>query len=189
MLTVRTFRYALAAGLLLLGSSSATLIPSVSFEQLTDTSEMIVAGRITNSWPAWDAEHKYIWTHYNLTVSSAVKGSPGAVVEFAEPGGALDGRSTMIAGTVTYAVGDNLVLFLARMPNGYLRTTGWAQGKYALDANGRLHANASLGAEAIQANSPSGASSVRTLDGMSITELRQRVAARLSAGVNQGKVQ
>lgn len=151
------------------------MIPRLSFEQLTDGSDLILSGTITNTWAAWDAEHKYIWTHYNLAVDSVVKGSAGSSVEFAEPGGAVGNRVISIAGSVTYAVGDNMVVFLARMPNGYLRTAGWAQGKYSLDKNNRLHGAASLSSE------PN--SAVKTLDGVTLGELRQRVAVR-----NQGSV-
>jgi hypothetical protein len=157
--------YVLAMGALFLHSASATLIPRLSFEELTDASDLIVSGRVSAAWTAWDREHKYIWTHYSLSVASSLKGTPATIVEFAEPGGALDGRVMNISGTVSYAVGDNMVVFLARMPNGYLRTTGWAQGKYSLDARGRIHGEASL----------------QTLEGMSLTELGQRVSARSRA--------
>ena len=93
----------IAAGLLWLQAASATVVPRLSFEQLIDAADLIVSGRITNSWAAWDQEHKYIWTHYDLSVVSAVKGTPVTVVEFAEPGGVLDGRSLVIAGSVRYA--------------------------------------------------------------------------------------
>jgi hypothetical protein len=176
--------YLLAVGTLFLHSASATLVPRLSFEQLTDASETIVSGRITTTWTAWDQEHKYIWTHYNLSVASALKGTPSTIVEFAEPGGALGSYVMNIAGSVSYAVGDNMVVFLARMPNGYLRTTGWAQGKYALDARGRLRAHVSLGAEATDAKNPPMGSSLQTLEGMSLTELGRRISAR-----SRGRIQ
>jgi hypothetical protein len=165
----------------LVQSLFATLVPSLSFEQLTDTSELIVNGTVTRSWTAWDSEHKYIWTHYDLKVTSVLKGSPAATVELAEPGGSLDGKTMIIAGTVNYAVGENVVAFLSRMPNGYLRTTGWAQGRYAVDAAGRIHSSAALGAETIDAKTPSTGSSLRTLEGTSLSDLGTRIAARLAA--------
>src|SRR6266478_257946 len=99
--------------------ATATLIPRISFEKLTDSSELVVSGRITRSWTAWDADHKYIWTHYELATGAALKGSPGAIVEFAEPGGQVDGRVMVIDGAVSYAAGDQVVVFLSRMPNRY----------------------------------------------------------------------
>ncbi len=174
-------------GALFLHSASATLIPRLSFEQLTDASELIVSGRITAAWTAWDQEHKYIWTHYSLSVASSLKGTPANIVEFAEPGGALDGHVMSIAGSVSYAVGDNMVVFLSRMPNGYLRTAGWAQGKYALDARGRLHAHASLGTEAIDVKTPPAGSPLQTLEGMSLAELGQHVSTQMRAA--RGRIQ
>jgi hypothetical protein len=143
---------------------NATTIPRLTFEQLSDASELIVSGRVTDSWTAWDSDHKYIWTHYRLSVTDAAKGARVSSVEFAEPGGAVGASTMAIVGTVTYGVGDRVAIFLARMPNGYLRTTGWAQGKYAIDASGRLHGSAAL--------------SLSTLEGMSFAELKQRTAAR-----------
>jgi len=179
----------MAAVLLLCAGASATIVPQVSFEELTDSSEFIASGRISRSWAAWDSSHKYIWTHYELTVAAAWKGA-GRAVEFAEPGGSVGGEATMIAGAVTYAVGDRVVVFLKRMPNGYLRTTGWAQGKYDVDAGGRLHGAAALGgAEIVQSGSGAAGSSLRTLEGMTESELGQRVAARLRISQGQGRAQ
>jgi hypothetical protein len=162
----------------LIPASRATTIPRLTFENLTDTSELIISGRVTQSWAAWDAEHKYIWTHYLLSVSETVKGAHASSVEFAEPGGSLANTAMNIAGTVTYSIGESVVVFLSRMPNGYLRTTGWAQGKYRLDENGRVHSYAAIGAETIDADRAPAGVSLRTLEGMSFTELKQRVAAR-----------
>lgn len=172
---------------LLAAGAFATQVPRVSFEALTDSSEVVVSGRISHTWTAWDAAHKYIWTHYRLTVTSTLKGAANSVMEFAEPGGEADGRLMTIDGAVTYSQGEEVVVFLSRMPNRYLRTTGWSQGKYVVDASGRLHAFGGASAESIQAGRPSTGSSLRMLEGMSVTELKQRVSSRLSAG--QGKVQ
>jgi hypothetical protein len=163
----------------LIPASRATTIPRLTFENLTDTSELIVSGRVTQSWAAWDSKHKYIWTHYLLSVRETAKGAPASSVEFAEPGGSLADAAMTIAGTVTYSVGERVVVFLSRMPNGYLRTTGWAQGKYGLDDNGRVHGFAAIGAETIDADRAPAGVSLRTLEGMSFTELKQRVTARL----------
>jgi hypothetical protein len=162
----------------------ATTVPRLTFEQLTDASEVIAAGEVTQSWAAWDSEHKYIWTHYRLAVSETAKGPRSSSVEFAEPGGALGNSSMTIAGTVTYGVGERVAIFLSRMPNGYLRTAGWAQGKYTLDASGRLHGYAAMGEETVNADKPAAGVSLRSLDGMSFAELKQRIASHVAqAGV------
>jgi len=171
-----------AAALLLLSQSlGATVVPRLTFEQLTDAADLIVSGKVTGSWSAWDSEHKYIWTHYRITVTSAVKGAATPTLEFTEPGGYLAGRSMTIAGSVSYRVGESVLIFLSRLPNGYLRTTGWAQGKYGLDANEKLHATTLIGPEVVEAGTPPAGSSLTRLNDMSLGELKVRVAARLAA--------
>lgn len=178
----RPLAIALSLSFSLLQNAGATSVPRLSFEQLTDSSELVVAGRITNSWAAWDVEHKYIWTHYTMTVESTLKGAQSRTVEFAEPGGAI-GKSVMtIAGSVRYAVGDNMMVFLARMPNGYLRTTGWSQGQYAVDARGRVHGQATLGLEIMTAGANVG-HRLTTLEGMSVSDLGRLIANRVQGSV------
>jgi hypothetical protein len=157
-----------ASSLLLVCVAGATSVIQLSFEELVDRSESIVSGHVTRSWAAWDAEHKFIWTHYEVAVSAIHKGTPGATVVVSEAGGTLDGRVMTIAGTVTYQAGENVLVFLTRVPNGYLRTTGWGQGKYTVDSKGVLHGGASLRA----------GTSIASLEGMSTAHLHALVAAR-----------
>lgn len=181
----------IAAGLLFLHGAGATIVPQLSFEELTDTSELVVSGTVTRSWAAWDANHKYIWTHYELAVAAAAKGAPGAKVEFAEPGGKLDGVLHAIAGAVTFQQGESVVLFLQRMPNGYLRTTGWGQGKYNLDADRRMRgASALRGVELVDLRKglPPGSTALEALNGMTLSELSLRISARMRlAGQGTGR--
>jgi len=194
MLTKSRVAIIATAGLLLLQAASATQIARLSFEQLVDTSDLIFSGRVIRSWAAWDEHHKYIWTHYEVSVQSAQKGAPGPTVEMAEPGGALDGVVIGIAGTVVYTPGENVFVFLQRMPNGYLRTTGWGQGRYLVDAKGRIHADSVLrGLEIVDARIPASASApirtpLTTLEGMSLSELGLRIAARARATAGAGSI-
>jgi hypothetical protein len=167
---------------LVIGSTAgATSVPGLTFEELTDHSELIVSGQITRSWTDWDNEHKFIWTHYELSVSDVQKGSAASMVVLSEPGGVVGLQGMNIAGAVGYQQGDHVLVFLQRVPNGYLRTTGWSQGKYTVDNAQRLHAETSLrGLEVVSAQKGTpAATSLRTLDGITVTELRARVSARL----------
>jgi hypothetical protein len=181
----------LALTLTLLGSISATTLASLSFDDLTDKSELVIAGTVTSSWVAWDAEHKYIWTHYQVSVDSTLKGRAAGSIEIAELGGIIQDTGMSVVGTVSYQIGEDAVIFLSRQPNGYLRTTGWGQGKYILDANHRLHGDASLRqVELVRTpGAPVAVSSIRSLDGMSLSEIAQRVAARVRVRASQGGAQ
>jgi hypothetical protein len=173
----------MAAMFLLLRVGCATVVPPLSFDQLTDVSELVVSGTVTRSWAAWDSEHKYIWTHYELMVGSAHKGAATGRVEFAEPGGTVTGAVMNIAGSVTYVAGDRVAVFLERMPNGYLRTTGWEQGKFNVDAAGRLHPASMHGGESVVSagSNPAAVATVRALDGITVSEFGQKVGARVRA--------
>jgi hypothetical protein len=165
-------------GLLTVCSAWATSVPSITFEELTDKSAVIAQGEITRTWSDWDSTHKYIWTHYDLSVSATYKGATASSVTISEPGGIVGGIGMQIAGTVVYTPGDKVLVFLERMPNGYLRTTGWGQGQYRIDASGMVHASQSLKAVNMLTSSPS-TPSVTSLDGMRVTDIIQRVSARL----------
>jgi hypothetical protein len=164
----------ITTGFLLAVGAVATSVVQLSLEELIDQSNLIVSGRITRSWTDWDAQHQYIWTHYEISVSNTHKGQPGSTVIISEPGGIIGDRGMTIAGTVSYLTGENVLVFLNRVPNGYLRTTGWGQGGYTVDEKGILHASSSL---------RPGSSGV-TLNGMSISELHQRIASRLRGQQN-----
>jgi hypothetical protein len=170
--------------ILSISQAGATSVPALSFEELTDHSQFIVAGEVTRSWTAWDAEHKFIWTHHELKVLSSQKGAASATAVVSEPGGVVGDRGMAIAGSVAYHEGDQVVVFLERMPNGYLRTTGWGQGKFTLDKAGMLHADSGTrGSEIVHIERGPAAqtTSLHVLDGMSLAELRVRVAARVTA--------
>lgn len=169
----------LLASLLLLPAASATTIAKLSFDQLTDKSDLVVSGTVTRSWTAWDTEHKYIWTHYEVSVLSEIKGRAGHTVEIEELGGVVGDSGMSVPGSVVYQTGERVLVFLSRFPNGYLRTTGWGQGKYRIDDANRLHGDSSLAKVEMVAGSGAAASDERTLDGMSLNEAAVRVTNRV----------
>ncbi len=151
--------------------AAASDLPRLSFNEMTDSSELVVSGTVTRTWADWDPDHKYIWTHYELAVSATHKGMAGQTVDIAEPGGQVNGMGMSISGAAGYAVGEKVLVFLSRMPNGYLRTAGLGQGKYLLDSIGNVHGQTLFKSDA------SGA--IRSLDGMSASQVRQLVGARV----------
>jgi hypothetical protein len=165
-------------GITLISTARATSVSRLSFEELTDQSEIVVSGQITRSWADWDAEHKFIWTHYELSVSDTLKGSAGSTVTLSEPGGIVGDKGMSVAGAVGYQQGEKVVVFVQRMPNGYLRTAGWSQGKFRVDQDGKLHGESSaLGLELVGANART-ATPLRSLEGLNVAQLRGLVSAR-----------
>ena len=154
-------------------AAQATLVPALSLERLIGQSEIIVHGRVTSSWAAWDSGHKYIWTHYRIEVLDPIRGNPGDSVVVSEPGGSLDGVTMRISGAPDYGLGEEAIVFLYRTPIGYLRATGYGQGKYTVTPHKRVHANLN-GFDLLKADSLSGVP-LSTLDGLSVTEFKARV--------------
>ena len=131
---------ALVCLLLVLGAQ-ATMVPSLSVEELVDQSEVIVHGRVARSWTAWDGARKYIWTHHEIDIIDPIRGAGFAPVVVSEPGGALDGVEMRFSGVLPYALGEEAVVFLYRTPVGYLRTQGHGQGKYTITSDARVRSN------------------------------------------------
>src|SRR6185312_12391703 len=100
---------ALLAALLTLSFASATTIAKLSFDQLTDHSDLVVSGTVTRSWTAWDTEHKYIWTHYEVSVLSQIKGRAGRTVEIEELGGVVGDSGMTVPGAVVYQTGEKVL--------------------------------------------------------------------------------
>jgi len=174
----------LTSALVFIHVAAATDLPRVSFDQMIDDSEVVVSGHVTRTWAAWDADHKFIWTHYELAVSATHKGSAGQTVDIAEPGGQVEGMLMNISGGTAYRVGDSVLVFLSRMPNGYLRTAGLGQGKFEVDAKGVVHGTTILKSDATvtPARGPATAgSTIRSLDGMTVGLVGQLVGARVRA--------
>lgn len=163
----------LAPALLFLQVASTTELPRYTFDELTDSAEIIATGNITRTWAAWDADHSHIWTHYELAVSDVEKGAAGSTLDIAEPGGTLDGIQMNIGGATGYRVGEHVLVFLSRMPNGYLRTAGFGQGKFIVEADSRLREEIALKPSLAQGTQ------VRSLSGMSVKQAAQLVGARL----------
>ena len=186
--SVRGWTYALSIALLGVSNAGGTSVPGLSFEELTDRSDLVVTGQVARSWTDWDSPHKYIWTHYELAVSATLKGAAGAGVVVSEPGGVVGIQGMSVAGAVTYRPGERVLVFLQRMPNGYLRTTGWSQGKFDLDDTGHLHPQSAFGGVEFvdPPHGVSGSTPLREFNGVTVAEFYARIAARLKA---QGAVQ
>lgn len=109
-----------------------TLVPRLSFEELVGQSAVVAHGRVASIRVVWDAGRENIWTHYQIVLDEALKGSPGRTVEIQEPGGELDGIRMEIIGAPRYELGEEVVVFAEPTPAG-LRTCGWGQGRFVVE--------------------------------------------------------
>ena len=110
---------------------AAALIPTYSLETLVARSPRILEGKVIDIWSAWDPPHKHIWTHYRVETTEAFRGQATEAL-VSEPGGRVGGVEQTVSGSVPYARGERVILFLFRTPIGYWRTTGGPQGRLVI---------------------------------------------------------
>ena len=163
----------------------ATLVPRMTLEQAVDDSVLIVQGTVVRTWSAWGDKRQFIWTHYELKVSDALKGLATPNIIISEPGGTVGNTGMQIAGAPRYSVGEEVVLFATPTPIGYLRTAGWGQGKYVIvdarDSDRRVVRSSvrdiTLFDPISTAGSPPGHKQtiLSRLDGMELSAFKERV--------------
>lgn len=170
------YRFLALAGLLIAACRlDAAVFPRITAEELTAQSEVIVQGSVVRSWTAWDSEHKYIWTHFEVSVTDALRGPRTATITVSEPGGSLDGVEQKISGTVPYFSGESAVLFLYKTPIGYWRSVGGPQGKFTVAPDGRVRANLQSGAYFDRAGKAAAGTPLGFLDGLRIADFKSQV--------------
>lgn len=127
-------RIALALALVLLVATSAhaTVVVELSVEELVAQADAIVHARVARTGSRLETYRDQLEPHTmsELAVVDWLKGSGGARVLVDEIGGASPSGERWIAGTPRYAVGDEVVVFLRRLPTGSYRTLGLAQGRF-----------------------------------------------------------
>ena len=173
-------RLLLSLLLLICFTAQATTVPSVGLEELVDQSEIIVHGRVVQSWATWDGAHKYIWTHHLIAVIDGVRGSGAGYVVASEPGGQLGNVGMRFSGALDYGVGEETVVFLYRTPIGFLRATGYGQGKYTVTQEARVRAN-SNGLDLLPRKGLRGAE-LSTLNGLTVDDFKARVRDAIRRG-------
>jgi len=166
--------------LVLGGVLSAAVYPRYTAEELAERSQMIVQGNVVRSWTAWDSEHKYVWTHYEVSVTDAIRGPRSGSITVSEPGGSLDGIHQQFSGSIPYAPGESAVLFLYQTPIGYWRAVGGPQGKFTVEPDGRVRSGAQFAAYAEPAGRVTPGLSLDSLEGLTVADFKNRVR-RLAA--------
>jgi hypothetical protein len=164
-------------------AANATTIPQYSVEDLAGKSDRIIVGTVIRSSTSWGPEHKFIWTRYELAIEDTIKGATEKTLTVSSAGGHLDGKTMYIPGAVAFTAGERVALFLKTFASGDKLTVGWTQGKFDIDAGGRVHSavGSNSGVVTLQHASVQRTSlkttAIKTLDGLSLPEFRRRILA------------
>lgn len=150
------------ASLILSGIAGATVMVPVTVEEMTKEAGLVARAKVLAKSAEWDQDHKRIYTHTTLEVVDAVLGKApeGGKILVRSLGGERDGVGMRVAGTPSFELGEEVLLFLRadRIVPGAFRVIGMAQGKYRLvrEAKGRWMAEPSLEGIAFAKKGPDG---------------------------------
>jgi hypothetical protein len=134
--------------LLLSSRAGATTFVSMNDEDLARRSVAVVLGSVNRIESALDKKTGGISTYVRLRVTRVLLGDvePGNLT-FRERGGTVGEQNEWVFGSPEYTVGENVLVFLARHPDGVLQTTAMAMGKFSVhvDAAGKMTVERRLG--------------------------------------------
>ena len=115
----------------------ATVMLSLTTEQLTDQASIVVRGRVVSQQVASDAGR--LWTDTTLRVDAALKGTVPAskTVVVRQPGGETAAGGMIVAGAARFQRGEEVLVFLRPVGTVHM-AVGMCQGKYRVyrDAGG-----------------------------------------------------
>ncbi len=127
------------------GLASATMVLYTPLPQMTEKSDLIVHAEVIGQKVVRD-EAGRIKTHSSLRVIESVRGATkGETLKLSQVGGELDGEVAHVVGTSRFSVGEQVVIFGARLPN---RVVMFAVGvgKYRVfEEGGRTYAMPEIG--------------------------------------------
>lgn len=100
---------------------------------LVRSADLILRGAVLSSESVYGSPHRPVVTVVAIEVTEALKGEvSGPVTHVTFPGGTLDGKTLWIPGHPHFHAGEDVCLFLKRLPGGVLGVLGMGQGKYVL---------------------------------------------------------
>ncbi len=140
--------------------AAASTFVMMSETDLARRSVAAVHAQVVAIDSAVDPDTGGVHTYVQLDPYEVVLGRlPAGIIVLRETGGQAGGTSEWVFGNPEYRVGEEVLAFLARAPDGALHTTAMAMGKFAIarDAAGHMTAVRSLGEGAAVWNPATGA--------------------------------
>lgn len=121
---------ALSAGLEL--DAHATSLVQLTVEQMTDASDLVVRGVVTEVWSFEDNKGR-IWTRAQVEVTRVLKGDASTrTVLVDQLGGVWNDSSMVVADAARFSVGEDAYFFLEELKSGHVVPVGMYQGKFTV---------------------------------------------------------
>lgn len=100
---------------------------AISVEQLARTSDAVIRGKVLAARAA--RRDGRVFTTYDVRTAVTLRGRSPAVAHVRVPGGVVDGMGERVDAAPSLVVGEELILFLRRAPDGAFVVAELAQGK------------------------------------------------------------
>ncbi len=118
------------AGWLHPGGAQATSLAPLTVEQMTDASDLIAHGVVTEVWVERDSQGN-LWTRANVELTRTLKGDTGIdAITVDQLGGVLHDEFQIVAAVPRFSQGEQGLFFLETLASGRTSVVGWTQGKY-----------------------------------------------------------
>jgi hypothetical protein len=164
--------------------TSASTLQRLSLTDMIQKSTMIVRGTIQPGGTAV-LRGSIIYTHFQLSVTTAFKGTPGTMIDVAVPGGALNGIQQPVAGAPMLIPGQDAVFFLWTSKTGLTQVIGLSQGLFGVATNAQGQAIVSRGATSESMLDASGQTVTDSSIQMPLAVLASKIQAVLAGGSGQ----
>lgn len=116
----------LLVAVFLTASAQAAVLVAMDLPELVSQSDLIVVGSATKQSSRY--VNKLIVTDVTLAVSSTLKGSAKDSVVVTHLGGSVGEVGLNVPGAAAFKLGENVVVFLRRVPSGDWNVVGMSQG-------------------------------------------------------------
>lgn len=112
----------------------ATVMVEIPIEQLVFDADAIVHASVARTGTQLETFDGHLEPHTiaELRVLGWIKGSGAEQLAIDELGGTVNGSGSWIDGTPRYREGEEVIVFLRRLPSGAYRTVGMEQGRFCI---------------------------------------------------------
>jgi hypothetical protein len=118
---------------------SSTLV-SMSLDQLTQASSVIVQARVINQGSRWNDSHTQVLTITTVAVLQVFKGNAPSTLEIEQLGGRVGNMNVFVPGETALQPQAEYVLFLEPTPaSSHYRLVGMTQGAYRIYQDSTTH--------------------------------------------------
>ncbi len=112
------------------GEAEATTLTPLTVAQMTDASDLIAHGVVTEVWVEKD-DRGNLWTRANVEITRTLKGDTTVdAITVDQLGGVLHDEFQFIESVPRFSQGEQGLFFLETLNSGRTSVVGWSQGKY-----------------------------------------------------------